>query len=70
MADQVRTLREWFRRFEQRHRGEPLSRSASGELKVLSGLLARDETFTQIMARAEADTRDGETALALVARRR
>ena len=70
VAAQARALREWFRGFVQRHRGKPLARSAEGELEPLNGLLARDRTFTQIVARAKADTRDGDAALKLVARRR
>ena len=70
VAAQARALREWLRGFVQRHRGKPLVRSAEGELEPLNGLLARDRTFTQIVARAKADMRDGDAALKLVARRR
>ena len=70
VAAQARALREWLRGFVQRHRGKPLARSAEGELEPLNGLLARDRTFTQIVARAKADMRDGDSALKLVARRR
>ena len=70
VAAQARALREWLRGFVQRHRGKPLARSAEVELEPLNGLLARDRTFTQIVARAKADTRDGDAALKLVARRR
>ena len=70
VAAQARALREWLRGFVQRHRGKPLARSAEGELEPLNGLLARDRTFTQIVARAKADMRDGDAALKLVARRR
>ena len=70
VAAQARALREWLRGFVQRHRGKPLARSAEGELEPLNGLLARDRTFAQIVARAKADMRDGDAALKLVARRR
>jgi len=70
VAAQARALREWLRGFVQRHRGKPLARSAEGELEPLNGLLARDRTFAQIVARAKADMRDGDSALKLVARRR
>ena len=70
VAAQARALREWLRGFVQRHRGKPLARSAEGELEPLNGLLALDRTFTQIVARAKADMRDGDAALKLVARRR
>ena len=70
VAAQARALREWLRGFVQRHRGKPLVRSAEGELEPLNGLLALDRTFTQIVARAKADMRDGDSALKLVARRR
>jgi len=70
VAAQARALREWLRGFVQRHRGKPLARSAEGELEPLNGLLARDRTLTQTVARAKADMRDGDAALKLVARRR
>ena len=69
-AAQARALRGWFRDFVQRHRGKPLARSAESELEPLNGLLARDRTFIQIVARAKADLRDGDSALEVVARRR
>ena len=69
-AAQARALREWFRGFVQRHRGKRLSRLAESELEPLNGLLARDRTFTQIVARTKADMRDGDAALKLVARHR
>ena len=70
VAAQARALREWLRGFVQRHRGKPLSRSAEAELEPLNGLLARDRTFTQIVARSKADMRDGDAALKVVTRRR
>ena len=70
VAGQARALREWFRGFVQRHRGKSLARSAEVELEPLNGLLARDQAFTQVVARSKAETRDGDAALKLVARRR
>jgi predicted RNA-binding Zn ribbon-like protein len=70
VAAQARALREWLRGFVQRHRGKPLARSAEVELEPLNGLLARDQTFMQIVVRAKADMRDGDSALKLVSRRR
>jgi predicted RNA-binding Zn ribbon-like protein len=69
-AGQARALREWFRGFVERHRGQPLGHAAAAELEPLNRLLARDEAFSQIVVRPRADTHDGEAALALVARRR
>ena len=70
VASRARALREWFRGFVQRHRGRPLAPSAAGDLETLNRLLARDEAFTQIVARTPADASDGESALTRVARRR
>ena len=60
VAAQARALREWLRGFVQRHRGKPLARSAEAELEPLNGLLARDRTFTQLVARSKPDARDGD----------
>jgi predicted RNA-binding Zn ribbon-like protein len=48
VADQARTLREWFRGFVRKHMGRPLTPKALRELEPLNGLLARDEAFSQI----------------------
>jgi predicted RNA-binding Zn ribbon-like protein len=48
VADQARTLREWFRGFVHKHMGRPLTPKALRELEPLNRLLARDEAFTQI----------------------
>ena len=69
VAARARALREWLRGFVQRHRGKPLAHSAEAELEPLNGLLARDRTFTQIVALGKAERQDGDSALALVARR-
>ena len=49
VADQARTLREWFRGFVRKHMGRPLTPKALRELAPLNRLLARDETFGQIL---------------------
>jgi predicted RNA-binding Zn ribbon-like protein len=50
VADQARSLREWFRAFVQRHKGRSLTQDAFDELKPLNRLLERDEAFSQIVA--------------------
>jgi len=48
VADQARTLREWFRSFVHKHMGRPLTPKALHELGPLNRLLERDETFSRI----------------------
>jgi predicted RNA-binding Zn ribbon-like protein len=48
VADQARTLREWFRGFVRKHMGRPLTSKALNELNPLNRLLERDEAFSQI----------------------
>src|SRR5262245_36109906 len=48
VADQARSLREWFRAFVRKHMGRPLTPKALQELGPLNRLLQRDETFIQI----------------------
>jgi predicted RNA-binding Zn ribbon-like protein len=48
VADQARTLREWFRAFVVRHKGLALNHEALPELDPLNRLLARDESFSRI----------------------
>jgi len=48
VADDARTLREWFRTFTAKHAGTPLDRSALRELSRLNPLLEEDETYRQI----------------------
>ena len=50
VADQARSLREWFRGFVRRHMGHPLTAEALVELDPLNRLLERDESFTRISA--------------------
>jgi predicted RNA-binding Zn ribbon-like protein len=49
LAKQARELREWFRGFVRKHMGGRLTPRALRELEPLNRLLARDETFTQLV---------------------
>ncbi len=49
VADQARSLREWFRGFVRQHMGCPLTAGALVQLEPLNRLLARDETFSRII---------------------
>jgi predicted RNA-binding Zn ribbon-like protein len=51
VADQARSLREWFRGFVHRHKGRQLTAEALAELDPLNRLLERDETFCRIATR-------------------
>ncbi|WP_454855577.1 CGNR zinc finger domain-containing protein [Rhizobium binxianense] len=66
VADQARSLREWFRIFVRKHRGRPLTADALDELEPLNRLLERDEGFSRIMVRRA----DGGTSLEFRAMRR
>jgi predicted RNA-binding Zn ribbon-like protein len=50
VAAQARALREWFRGFVRDHMGRPLTAQALRALEPLNRLLARDETYTRIVA--------------------
>jgi predicted RNA-binding Zn ribbon-like protein len=54
VADQARTLREWFREFVRKHMGQPLTSMASRELTRLNTLLERDEMFCRVAVCHEA----------------
>lgn len=66
VADQARSLREWFRGFVEAHRGRPLQVEALGELEPLNRLLERDEAFSRIVL----PDRAGAPGLELQAMRR
>jgi predicted RNA-binding Zn ribbon-like protein len=51
VADQTRSLREWFRGFVRRHRGHTLTADDLAELGPLNRLLERDEGFSRIVLR-------------------
>ena len=55
VADQARTLREWFRGFVRKHIGRPLAPRALSELGPLNRLLERDEAFGQISRHRHSD---------------
>jgi Putative stress-induced transcription regulator len=48
VADQARSLREWFRGFVHQRMGRPLANEVLAELRPLNHLLERDETFRRI----------------------
>ena len=52
VADQARTLREWFRSFVREHKGRPLAARDLAQLEPLNRLLERDEAFSQIVLQA------------------
>jgi predicted RNA-binding Zn ribbon-like protein len=54
VAEQARTLREWFRGFVRKHIGRPLTPKAIRELKPLNALLERDEMFSRVAAHEDA----------------
>ena len=48
VADQARSLREWFRGFVRKHKGRPLTAKSLAELEPLNRLLERDDSFKRI----------------------
>jgi predicted RNA-binding Zn ribbon-like protein len=52
VAEQARSLREWFRGFVDKERGRPLMRSDLKKLERLNRLLEHDESFSQIASPA------------------
>jgi predicted RNA-binding Zn ribbon-like protein len=55
VADQARTLREWFRGFVRKHMGRPLTPKVMRELEPLNRLLERDEAFGQVVPHRDED---------------
>lgn len=53
VADQARTLREWFRGFVRQHMGRPLEAEALAQLEPLNRVLERDATFSRIVPQPE-----------------
>src|ERR1700752_3658141 len=49
VADQARSLREWFRGFVRDHMGRPLAAESLCELEPLNRLLERDKSFSQLV---------------------
>ena len=65
VADQARSLRQWFRGFVRDHKGTALTTNHLKELEPLNKLLQRDEAFTAIVA-----AEDGENRLKTLMSRR
>ena len=63
VADQARSLREWFRGFVRKHMGQPLTADALHELGPLNRLLERDEAFSQLVRHETGDAADLELRL-------
>ena len=57
VADQARSLREWFRGFVRRHKGRPLTAKSLAQLEPLNRLLERDESFHRIVAAPRSEKR-------------
>jgi predicted RNA-binding Zn ribbon-like protein len=49
IAEQARSLREWFRGFVLKHKGRPLALVDLAELEPLNRLLGRDEAYYRIV---------------------
>jgi predicted RNA-binding Zn ribbon-like protein len=49
VADQARSLREWFRGFVRKHKGRPLTAKSVTELEPLNRLLERDDSFRRVV---------------------
>jgi predicted RNA-binding Zn ribbon-like protein len=56
VADQARSLREWFRGFVRDHMGRPLAGADLRELEPLNRLLERDEAFSQVVSYPTGDS--------------
>jgi predicted RNA-binding Zn ribbon-like protein len=50
IADQARSLREWFRGFVRPRKGRPLTAKSLAELEPLNRLLDRDDSFKRVVA--------------------
>jgi predicted RNA-binding Zn ribbon-like protein len=49
VADQARSLREWFRGYVRRHMGRPLTAKRLAGLEPLNRLLERDDSFKRVV---------------------
>jgi predicted RNA-binding Zn ribbon-like protein len=70
VATHARAFREWFRCFVRERMGKPLSDDAVAALDPLNRILARDEAYGQIVARADGAKAGAPTGLAFESRRR
>jgi predicted RNA-binding Zn ribbon-like protein len=61
VAEQARSLREWFRGFVRKHAGRPLAPADLAELGRLNKLLERDESFLRLAVPGPGE--DGPIAL-------
>ena len=50
VADQARSLREWFRGFVRQHKGHPLAAADLVRLDPVNRLLERDESYSRIVS--------------------
>ncbi len=57
VADQARSLREWFRGFVREHKGHPLATEDLSHLEPLNRLLERDDAFSRVIAPSDGDGR-------------
>jgi predicted RNA-binding Zn ribbon-like protein len=55
VADQARSLREWFRGFVRQHKGHPLTAKDVAQLEPLNRLLERGESFGRIIPRLKSE---------------
>ena len=53
VADQARSLREWFRGFVRARKGRPLTAKSLAELEPLNRLMERDDSFKRIVPGAK-----------------
>ena len=60
VADQARSLREWFRGFVGQHKGRPLTVEDFAQLEPLNHLLARNESCARIVPRPAGGSRPCE----------
>src|SRR4051812_4527187 len=49
VAAQARELREWLRRFVEKHKGQPLAVRNPQELEPLNALLQQDQSYLQLV---------------------
>jgi predicted RNA-binding Zn ribbon-like protein len=55
VADQARSLREWFRGYVRKHKGRPLTAKRLAELEPLNRLLERDDSFKRVVSGSQGE---------------